>query len=116
MNILSNPSAFADFYDATAIIAGKRRETGASTHRLLSLAVPACVLGCDPVDASNGSIAPVIERSYTILIRRADWPDHLPPQSGDVATIAEYPILLVQSVAPDSEGWTLACISKGGPA
>lgn len=113
-SLLDNPAAFAPFYDATAVIAGKRQETGETASRLLSLGAPCCVLGGELVDAANGAIAPTIERAYTLLIPMADWPDHLPPQSGDIATIATYPIMRVSTCVPLGTDWCLTCLSKGG--
>lgn len=110
---LEHDTAFAPFYDATAIVSGKRRETGASAARDLSHTVPCCVLGGDLVDVSNNAGAPAIERSYTVMLRRADWPDHMPPQPGDALSIDGYPVMRASSVLPASAGWSLSCRSKG---
>jgi hypothetical protein len=110
---LDCPNAFRPFYDEKAIFSGDRREEGAATSRALSLGVPCCVLGGEPVAASTGSGAPVIEYAYTVKIRRADWPDHKPPQRGDMLTIDGRPVMRCLACLPDGNDWSLECHTKG---
>jgi len=110
---LLSDSAFDDFFGEEAIVTGDRLEDGASASRALSLCVPCCVIGGQPVDASIGSGAPVIEYAYTVKIRRADWPDHKPPQRGDMLTIDGRPVMRCLACLPDGNDWSLECHTKG---
>ena len=110
---MNHPTAFAPFYDEKAIFSGERREAGATAKRPMSHRVPCCVLGGSPVDASNTSGTPTVEFSYTVKIRRADWPDHKPPQKGDILTIENRPVMNCLSCLPDGNDWSLDCRSKG---
>ena len=113
MDIRPPRKAFDPFFRELAIVAGDRLETGAAASRALSLTVPCCVLGGQPVDASTGSGAPIIEYSYTVKIRRADWPDHKPPQRGDILTIEGRPVMRCLACLPDGNDWSLECRTKG---
>lgn len=102
------------FYDEVAAFGGKRLESGAAEARALLLAVPVCVLGGGRADAASDAVAPTAEAEYSVLVRRADWQDHQPPQSGDELTIAGRPVLRVARVDADPDGWALECKQKGG--
>ena len=104
-------AGFDEFFADTAVISGSRREQSAS--RTLSLSVPCCLLGGeDPAELPSGALAPTYERMWRVVIRRADWPEHVPPQSGDSVTISGQPLLRVSSVLPYGSGWLLNCRSK----
>lgn len=100
------------FYDEVAAFGGKRLESGAAEARALLLAVPVCVLGGDPVDAMSNPVGPCFERVYNVLLRRADWLDHKPPQAGDSVSVSGYPVLKVSAVLSDADGWNLTCHAK----
>jgi hypothetical protein len=109
------PAAFAPLFTDTASVTGTRRETGASVSRSLALTVPCCVLGGDQGEGANASGSQeqaAVE--WTVLIRRADWPDHKPPQAGDAVAIDDYPafhVLTSQPYGPDT--WSLLCRTRG---
>jgi hypothetical protein len=111
---LNPPSGALDpSFRHTAVVSGIRRETGAAASRTLSLRARCCVLGGESVDQSSNAAAPTNMRQYTILLRRTDWPDHLPPQSGDSFLIESYPDMRVQQVNRFSADiWALTCLSK----
>jgi uncharacterized protein YndB with AHSA1/START domain len=49
-----------------------------------------------------------------VFVSRADWPDHNPPQSGDIVTIDGFPEMRVQTVVGSLMAWTLTCAAQGG--
>lgn len=114
MHLNPPAQATAPFYRHLAAVTGARRETGASASRALSLSVRCCVLGGNPVDAATGSGAPSDAREYSVSVRQADWPDHLPPQTGDVVAVDGFPSMRVLSVVPASQAWTMTCHSLRG--
>lgn len=107
-----NAAAFAPIYTDVAIVTGTRRESGASAARDLKLVVPCCVLGGAVVESLSQAAAPTYEREYTVLIRRADWVDHLPPARSDALEVSGYPTLRCASVLPFGDDWSLTCHSK----
>lgn len=105
--------AFSDFFDATAAVSGTRREAGAAVPRVLRLTVACSVFDGSSVDPLSQSGAPGCELSWTIILRRADWLDHLPPQKGDTLSVDGYPTLTVARAIPfGADMWSLTCSSK----
>lgn len=111
---LDHPAAFDPFFRDTATFTGERRESGASAARKLRLAVPCCILGGDAADPYNSAGSPSNEHTYTVKVRRAAWPDHLPPQRGDTITISGYDTLKAVSVQPIKTDWMIQCQTRGG--
>lgn len=112
-SILDDP-AFDEFFGFVAVFTGTRRESGSAAARALNVTVACSVTGGEISDITSGGIAPAIGREYTVTIRRADWPDHKPPQSGDVITIDNFPAMAVRVVLPDgAAGWALKCHTTG---
>ena len=109
-------AAFTPFYQHVAAFGGRRLEAGASVSRAALHAVPCCVLGPTSVDNSIGSGAPVDTIQFDVMVARIDWPDHMPPQSGDTVTIADFPSMKVQSVVGSMTTWVLTCSAIGGRA
>lgn len=103
-------AAFAPLRDKTAIFIGKRRETGASSARDLRLAVPCDFIGGGQADANSGALAQSSARSYTVMVRIGDWPDHHPPSSGDSVEIGELSLRVVSWSMLDGD-YFIRCMS-----
>jgi len=107
-------ASFAPFMRHAASFSGRRLESGAAESRAALHAVPCCVLGPTAIDASMGGSAPVDAIQFDVLVSRDDWPDHKPPQSGDIVTIDGFPEMRVQTVVGSLTTWTLTCAAQGG--
>lgn len=102
--------AFDEFFADIAAVTGVRREQ--NTSRALSLTVACSVREGAAESAATGALAPTYARLFTVLIRRADWPEVLPPQNGDALTVDTFPDMAVKQVIQSgAELWTLTCIS-----
>lgn len=108
-----HPIAFAPFFDEVAVFGGTRLEADADTTRPIALTVPCCVMGGDKAETSSSfAVTKSIERDYFLVIRKADWVDHLPPQSGDTITVEGRPLMRILDVLPNVDEWHLSCRSK----
>ena len=93
-----NSSAFTPFHTETAIVSGKRRENGAT--RDLGFACCCCLLVGELADTSDHSFGSKSSFESSIDVMKSNWPDHLPPQKGDVfefvgrgsATVSKRPV------------------------
>lgn len=105
-------AAFGEFFADVVTYSGERRESGAT--RQLSLTITISLLDGDAAEQASGAVAANVQRAYTALIRRADWPDHTPPQNGDTITADGYPVMRVMRVNPGADdSWALDCVSRG---
>lgn len=109
---IADTALFNGLRDKTAIFTGKRRETGASTAREMRLAVPCDFIGGSQADATTGAVAQSASRSYTVIVRRCDWPDHHPPASGDSVEIGALPKLRVVSWSEIDGDFFIRCMSN----
>jgi hypothetical protein len=100
-------------FDAAAIVTGTRREGAAA--RAAAVTVPCCLLGGDVADPFGDASGPTSQRLYTLVIRRADWPDHLPPRAGDAVRVDGHPGMRITNVQPfGGREWVCDCRSEGG--
>lgn len=108
------PTAFAPFFDAVAEVSGVRREAGASTPRTTALYLPCCVLGGDSADPNTGASAAPAVQEHVVIVRRSDWPDHLPPQIGDRVRIDGYQDMRIYATPylDGGVGWAMPCRSQ----
>jgi hypothetical protein len=103
------------FFDRTAAVSGTRREGGGP--RPFSLSAPCCVLGGDVANPHDAASGPTSQRLYTLVFRRADWPDHLPPRTGDTVRIDGHPDMRINFVQPFAHReWVCDCRSVAGGA
>jgi len=108
------PAAFTPFFDETAEVSGTRRESGSSISRTTAVYLPCCVLGGESSEANTGANAAPAGSEYVVLVRRRDWPDHLPPQIGDTVKVDGYSDMRI-AAAPyldGTVGWAMPCRSK----
>lgn len=114
-DLFDNPAALTDFLDDTAIFTGERREDGAAAARSLSLTVRCSLFGGDPSQTPSAAHSPSAGLDYTLLILRADWPEHLPPQRADTVTLSSLPrqTLRVLSASPFGlDAWLVNCQTR----
>lgn len=107
-------AAFTPFMQHTASFSGKRLETGSVVSRDALHAVPCNVLGPTTGDSNSANGAPLDSVEFDVIVNRSEWPDHKPPQSGDVLTIADYPLMKCRYVIGTKETWILTCTAEGG--
>lgn len=104
----------AEFEKMPATFQGKRRENG--SVRSLYLPVNALVLENGTADTYANAFAPSYARSYTVAIRREDWPEVSDPEPSD--TIALSPdgmpteTLKVSTVKRNAGWYILKCRTK----
>ena len=82
--------AFEPFFSDTATVTGRRLEQGASVARDLKLSCKCCVLVGDGLEITERATAAGAALNVSIIIQKSDWPDHTPPQKGDVFTVEKY--------------------------
>lgn len=112
---LQHPAAFQPFYDESAVVTGERREAGASSSRPLKLTASCCVIEGGPVDATANAVTPMVEFAFSVLIRRDDWKEPVPPQKGDILTIDNRPVMRCARCHQMDGDWVLDCRSKAAP-
>ena len=92
-----NTAAFEVFHTDTAAVSGKRLEPAASAARDLSLTCACCLLVGDGAEISERSVAAGAGFNVSISVLKKNWPDHTPPQKGDIFTVANYGAIKVVS-------------------
>jgi len=92
-----NTAAFEAFHTDTAAVTGKRLETGAAAARDLSLTCRCCLLVGDGADISERSVSAGAGFNVSVSILKKNWPDHTPPQKGDIFTVENYGAMSVIS-------------------
>lgn len=84
-------------FDKVAVITGTRREGAAAGP--VKLTAPCCILGGDLAEPlRNAAAGPSQQRLYTVVFRRADWPDKDAPQPGYGILIDDHPAMRVKAV------------------
>lgn len=78
----SNNAALKAFHGDTAVVTGKRREGGST--RNLGLTCRCCLLIGELLETSDHSFGAKAYRECSIEVLQSEWPDHMPPQKGDV--------------------------------
>lgn len=94
---------------------GTRRENG--SVRTIKHPLDVLALETPTIDASYDAAAPSYVQSWTVAIRRGDWPETTDPEPSDVLEIAPggHPITLKVASATRHEGWyILHCRQRGG--
>ncbi len=99
---LDNPAAFAPLHTDVAAVSGKRYEN--SVTRSLSLSCRCCVLIGDYMDTGDRSPGAKSALDVTIELCKTEWPDHTPPQKGDVFTVADHGTMIVRGRPMDIGG------------
>lgn len=104
------------FEKCPAAYSGTRRESG--RVRSLHFPISALVLEVGAGGAYADGIAPAIESSYTVALRRADWPEVSEPEASDTLQLDgrnfQTATLAVASVARHDGWYILKCRSRGG--
>lgn len=105
----------AEFEKCPAAYSGSRRENG----RVRQFRHPLDVLLLETGrDASYiDGIAPAMETSYTVAVRRADWPEATGPDPSDAFEVAPggIPFTLRVASATRHDGWyIIKCRTRGG--
>ena len=108
---------FADALDAfgeAVTFDGQRREPGASEARALRLSVTVIVGSPQDADEASGAVSAGTAMVFPVRVARATWPDHAPPQPGDIITTEVHgPIRVQAPVIVTGYGWQLSCVSRG---
>lgn len=99
-----NPAAFAPFFRDRVAVEGTR-----AGGRSVAGTFLACVLDQGLDDAIAEGSTETARRVVSVTVRRADWFDVEPPQTGDAVTLESGDAYRVTSVVPSVgfAGWTL---------
>ena len=106
-------AAFEPFHSDTVTVTGRRLEPNASVVRDLKLSCKCCVLVGDGMEITERATAAGAALNVSIFVQRADWPDHTPPQKGDVFTVENYgPMPVIATPFQSSTLYRVECYFK----
>ncbi len=103
-SLFDSPAAFAPFFRDRVAVEGTR-----AGGRRVAGAFRACVLDQGLDDAAVEGTTETARRVVSVTVRRADWFDVEPPQTGYAVTLESGDAYRVMSVGPSVgfAGWTL---------